>query len=1212
MANAIEQEIKVKLKAVLEGFDALKQVKDDIKSIFSEGGKGKLFGGAKGEAKEIVNSVNNLNNTVSRLPEQFSKANQQSRGLLSSLFEIAQVAGAIGQAISAAVGLLKFFGVTGKQVIETLKSVFTKVADFFGGAFNAVTDVFGSVIQGVTGAAQKGGTAIAGMGSTAASALPALGSLAAGIGAVGAVVGAVVLPILALVAAVGALVAAIGGIALAGTAGTAAMLALAKGGFEYLAALEQIELGTGALIAQLSEIKANGLVLNGADKVNAGIELAKEQMKKLRVDAINTTATFEQLGEVFQAAVGSGLGAGLTLDEIRQIAVQLSQAGAALGVPMEQMRQEVNSILEGTIDINSRIAKNLGISNEQVKKWKEQNILAEELNKKLASFNIAGVKAAATFNGLKSNLQEALNVLQGEATIKAFETLKNRLSKILNSVFDFKSGGLNKAFKPIADLIDKTLVQGIERFAGWIEDAIDFAKDLGKFIEANRRTLDDILQVIDNITRDTVGLITDFFTLQTSANTWKSILETIKDSMQIISGILRTIRLTQEALYRATSALSGLIGGDLTSSMNAFLDTALPGLREIINLFRQIGALSGRSNPGAGVGNALQTGVDQLAGKTDYSYKGNKTAGKGDKGAKNKAAQIADAQNDYERADIEQAKNLYLANLKVQENALEESYRLRLKSTDEYYAELSLIQRREIGGEIAAQKELLKVAQANLARQKEQADIIRAKAEILAIEGRIETLQVEQAEKGNEVNRQKAKRIEELTAEYNELRNVLNEFEGLGLEANIARINDKYKEQIERATADGRQDIVDLIEQIKKYEKTLVKLADTEKGYNSILARRDDELEKINELLERGAIDELEAGNRRIKIEREYKGELLDSIEAMIILAQRAKDFDRATALQATKRRIQNSGEFTTSELLQRERSKFDQLREAMSLSNRALDNQVAAGSITPELAAVRRLEIEQRLKGALQESVNKMRELAAATATLDDDLAVESLALEIENLGQKTSTLKTGIIDGLRSGLGGFFSDIISGTKSVGDAFLSMISSILSSIAQLAANELIRSLFASKAINGGANGGGLSGFLSSGIGWLSKIFGGGFAEGGSIRGSGTATSDSIPIMASNGEFMIKAATVRKLGVPFLNMLNAGNFAGIFGRFAEGGAIGTSPIVSTGGTTVNTKNRIVNVLDPNLVRDAMSSSDGEEIFLNFIGKNSKKISQLLG
>ena len=50
----------------------------------------------------------------------------------------------------------------------------------------------------------------------------------------------------------------------------------------------------------------------------------------------------------------------------------------------------------------------------------------------------------------------------------------------------------------------------------------------------------------------------------------------------------------------------------------------------------------------------------------------------------------------------------------------------------------------------------------------------------------------------------------------------------------------------------------------------------------------------------------------------------------------------------------------------------------------------------------------------------------------------------------------------------------------------------------------------------------------------------------GYIRGAGTATSDSIPAMLSNGEYVIKADSVNKYGAETFDALNAG-------RFADGG-----------------------------------------------------------
>lgn len=49
-----------------------------------------------------------------------------------------------------------------------------------------------------------------------------------------------------------------------------------------------------------------------------------------------------------------------------------------------------------------------------------------------------------------------------------------------------------------------------------------------------------------------------------------------------------------------------------------------------------------------------------------------------------------------------------------------------------------------------------------------------------------------------------------------------------------------------------------------------------------------------------------------------------------------------------------------------------------------------------------------------------------------------------------------------------------------------------------------------------------------------------GFATGGYVAGPGTGTSDSIPAMLSNGEYVINASAVRRIGVWNLDALNQG------------------------------------------------------------------------
>lgn len=75
-------------------------------------------------------------------------------------------------------------------------------------------------------------------------------------------------------------------------------------------------------------------------------------------------------------------------------------------------------------------------------------------------------------------------------------------------------------------------------------------------------------------------------------------------------------------------------------------------------------------------------------------------------------------------------------------------------------------------------------------------------------------------------------------------------------------------------------------------------------------------------------------------------------------------------------------------------------------------------------------------------------------------------------------------------------------------------------------------------------------------------------ADGGYIRGPGSATSDSVPAWLSNGEFVHRAAAVDFYGVDFMRQLNLMQVP----RFADGGTVGvsytTSRVTAAGGTRI--------------------------------------------
>lgn len=158
-----------------------------------------------------------------------------------------------------------------------------------------------------------------------------------------------------------------------------------------------------------------------------------------------------------------------------------------------------------------------------------------------------------------------------------------------------------------------------------------------------------------------------------------------------------------------------------------------------------------------------------------------------------------------------------------------------------------------------------------------------------------------------------------------------------------------------------------------------------------------------------------------------------------------------------------------------------------------------------------------------------------------------------------------------------GAITDWITGAKSFGDAMKSVLQQLISQLIQAA-------LYAT--IVAACTGGG-GGFAAR---W-SSAFGKAFASGGSVAGPGTGTSDSIPAMLSNGEYVLNAQAVDRLGVPFLNGLNTGHLRG----FASGGLVGSggaynrpASIASSSSSTSNSITLNVSALDASSFADFLA------------------------
>lgn len=120
-----------------------------------------------------------------------------------------------------------------------------------------------------------------------------------------------------------------------------------------------------------------------------------------------------------------------------------------------------------------------------------------------------------------------------------------------------------------------------------------------------------------------------------------------------------------------------------------------------------------------------------------------------------------------------------------------------------------------------------------------------------------------------------------------------------------------------------------------------------------------------------------------------------------------------------------------------------------------------------------------------------------------------------------------------------------------------------------------------------------------------------GFAGGGPIYGPGTSTSDSVPILASAGEFMVRAAAVRHYGLDTLAALNGLRLPkGFVKGYAEGGPIAPAPQPIPVRGDFSHSMQIG--LDSGLVLQLLDSPEGAKVMLKQTTAHSRKFNHALG
>ena len=283
-------------------------------------------------------------------------------------------------------------------------------------------------------------------------------------------------------------------------------------------------------------------------------------------------------------------------------------------------------------------------------------------------------------------------------------------------------------------------------------------------------------------------------------------------------------------------------------------------------------------------------------------------------------------------------------------------------------------------------------------------------------------------------------------------------------------------------------------------------------------------------------------------------------------------------------------------------KTKVEQIKEELKTALEEVDAAMAAPDEEEQLSGM--AKILKMDPDMLAEDLAKKGQTISEFADLYREELAKTKGALAENttaVGQWHDYLKKYATD-IGKSMGNALADWITGAKTASEALKDFVQGLIKNALQLLAQWIsIYGIFlafgsdprtaakaATKAVFGVDIG---SGSSSTGTGsfWSSSSKSIGVranAAGGYISGPGTGTSDSIPAMLSNGEYVLRSSAVDRIGVGVLDAMNAGAVPQLVGGSEE------SALTVSGGNTVILH---LSALDPASFREFLSSGGLAEV-----------------
>lgn len=287
------------------------------------------------------------------------------------------------------------------------------------------------------------------------------------------------------------------------------------GAYDYANMIETNQIGMAGILASMTKIDGKQTTWNQAMKVSAGV------MKDLQSESLKTAATAQELIDTFRALLGPGLASGMTVKQIEKLTTVGTNAVKSLGLPSNQIIQELRDLVAGGIrPSSSTLATSLGITDADVKAAKQSaEGLYSFLINKMKGFEMATTQTSNTVAGKIDQIKEGLQ----RGIAEGMTPLRNVYSDVLGDI----------AKKLV--VIDKTAYEWKinPAFEGSLTDISVTIMLIGEKLKAVWDTASPFVSLIGNTGKGVLGSVVNNLGLVVAGFTAFKTKDILKDLIKI-------------------------------------------------------------------------------------------------------------------------------------------------------------------------------------------------------------------------------------------------------------------------------------------------------------------------------------------------------------------------------------------------------------------------------------------------------------------------------------------------------------------------------------------------------------------------------------------------------------------------------------------------------------------------------------------------------